>query len=150
MMAALPPLYTRDILRLAASIPFLDPLGDPHGAAELRSPACGSRMRVAVRLDGAGRVAALGLTVEACAFGQASAALLGRHAVGRSRDEVAAALAELRAWLCGEGAVPAWPGLAVLEPVLGRHGRHGAVMLPFRTLVAAIDAASHAPSVRPE
>ena len=136
------PLYTREILRLAASIPHLAPLADPHGEAELRSPACGSRMRVAVRLDGEGRVAALGLGVEACAFGQASAALLGRHAVGRSRGEVADALGELSAWLGGTAGAPGrWPDLFILDPVRDRHGRHGAVLLPFRTLLAAMEAA---------
>ena len=45
------PLYTTEILRLAAS------LGDPHsleredGQAELRSPTCGSRVTLAVQLD---------------------------------------------------------------------------------------------------
>lgn len=135
------PLYTRDILRLAAEVPHLDPLPDPDGEAELRAPLCGSRMRVAVTLVN-GRVAALSQSVEACAFGQASAALLGAHALGRSKAEVARALDEIGAWLGGTADKPGgWPGLDVLAPVLGRSGRHGAVLLPFRTLLAAINQA---------
>ena len=135
--------YTRDILRLAASIPYLGSLDNPDGTAELRSPTCGSVVRIDVGMDAAGRVAALGQSVEACAFGQASAALMGAHALGRSRDEVAGALAELSAWLAGGRADPgAWPGLVVLDPARSRSGRHGAILLPFRALLAAIDAAT--------
>jgi len=134
------PPYTREILRLAASIPYLERFDDLEGATERRSPTCGSRMRVAVELDWAGRVRIFRQAVEACAYGQATAALVGGHAVGRSADEVRDALAELEAWLAGNGEVPtAWPGLDVLEPARARKGRHGAILLPFRTLLAAIE-----------
>ena len=137
------PPYTREILRLAASIPYLERFDDLEGATERRSPTCGSRMRVAVELDWAGRVRIFRQAVEACAYGQATAALVGGHAVGRSADEVRDALAELEAWLAGNGEVPtAWPGLDVLEPARARKGRHGAILLPFRTLLAAIEEAA--------
>ena len=137
------PPYTREILRLAASIPYLEPFDQFEGAVELRSPTCGSRMRMAVELDWAGRVMRIRQAVEACAFGQATAALMGGHAMGRDRQEAAAALTELEAWLAGAGDVPtAWPGLEALAPARTRKGRHGAILLPFRTLVAAIERAS--------
>jgi NifU-like protein involved in Fe-S cluster formation len=133
------PPYTRDILRLAASIPFLERFDALEGATERRSPTCGSRMRVAVELDWANRIVRFRQAVEACAYGQTAAALMGGHAMGRSAEEVGAALAELDAWLAGSGELPsAWPGLDVLEPARSRKGRHGAILLPFRTLLAAI------------
>ncbi len=136
------PLYTREILRLAASIPYLEPFEELEGATELRSPTCGSRMRMAVELDWADRVVRIRQAVEACAFGQATAALMGGHAMGRNAEEVSAALAELEAWLAGKGDVPAaWPGLEALAPARSRKGRHGAILLPFRTLLAAIEQA---------
>jgi NifU-like protein involved in Fe-S cluster formation len=134
------PPYTREILRLAASIPYLESFEELEGATEGRSKTCGSRMRVAVELDWADRVVRLRQAVEACAYGQASAALMGGHAMGRSAEEVARALAELEGWFEGKGDVPtAWPGLEVLEPARSRKGRHGAILLPFRTLLAAIE-----------
>ena len=84
------PLYTREILRLAASIPYLEPFEELEGATEVRSKTCGSRMRMAVELDWADRVVRLRQAVEACAYGQASAALMGGHAMGRNTEEVAA------------------------------------------------------------
>jgi NifU-like protein involved in Fe-S cluster formation len=134
------PPYTRDILRLAAAIPYLESFEELEGATERRSPTCGSRMRVAVELDWANRIVRFRQAVEACAYGQAAAALMGGHAMGRSAEEVDAALAELDAWLAGNGELPsAWPGLDVLEPARSRKGRHGAILLPFRTLLAAIE-----------
>ena len=136
------PPYTREILRLAASIPYVVPFAELEGATEVRSKTCGSRMRMAVELDWADRVARLRQAVEACAYGQATAALLGGHAIGRSADEVAAGLSELEAWLGGNGETPtAWPGLEALGPALSRKGRHGAILLPFRALLTAIEEA---------
>ena len=136
------PPYTREILRLAAAVPFVEPFEQLEGATEKRSTTCGSRMRMAVELDWAERVVRLRQSVEACAYGQAAAALVGGHAIGRSADEVEAALAEIEAWLAGEGAIPAsWPGLEALAPALQRKGRHGAIVLPFRALLSAIEAA---------
>ena len=134
------PLYTRDILRLAANIPGQRAF-DEIDAPEVRSPTCGSRVAMRVSLDVGGRVIAVEQSVEACAFGQASAALLGKSATGVNRAEAGVALARVEAWLGGADGEP-WSGMAVLEPARARRGRHGAILLPFRALVAAIARAS--------
>lgn len=136
------PVYTVEILRLAASIPHLGRMNEPQGRAEVRSPTCGSLVTVEVRLDEEQRVAALGQQVEACAFGQASAALMGAHAIGRNAAEVEKSLADLAAWLAGQRDDPGhWPGLDALYPARSRIGRHGAILLPFRALVSAVRSA---------
>ena len=127
--------YTRDILRLAAAVPFRE--GFVFDGVEQRSRTCGSRVRMAVTLDGHGRVASLVQAVEACAFGQAAAALVGANAIGRTLAEADAAVAAVAAWLAG-GPELDWPGIAALDPVRTKPGRHGAVLLPFRALAAAI------------
>jgi NifU-like protein involved in Fe-S cluster formation len=135
------PLYTRDILRLAASLGEPAVLDRVDGKAERRSVTCGSRVAVAVTLAG-GKVAAVSQRVEACAFGQAAAALMVAGAVGRTAADVGAALGGLERWLKGDDeAVGAWPGLGVLEPARSRVGRHGAILLPFQALLGAIEAA---------
>lgn len=134
------PLYTTAILRLAASIPHLGHLELAQGAAELRSPTCGSRAKVAVNLDESGRILELAQEIEACAFGQASASLMGAQAVGRDREEATKVFTELTAWLAGERDDPgSWPGLSDLAPAKSRTARHGAILLPFRALLAAIE-----------
>jgi NifU-like protein involved in Fe-S cluster formation len=138
------PLYTTEILRLAASLKEPRALEREHGSAAVRSPTCGSRMQTIVQLDSERRVEALSQTVLACAFGQASATLLERGAVGRTRSEVEVTLAQIDAWLAGGEAEPQWAGIAALAPARSRKSRHGAILLPFRALLAAIDASSAA------
>jgi NifU-like protein involved in Fe-S cluster formation len=136
------PLYTTDILRLAASLQEMRELESEHGRAELRSPTCGSRITVAVELDEDRRVHMISQQVHACAFGQASAALVQQHAIGRAHDEVADALVTISRWLAQEqDEAGDWPGLSVLEPARPRKSRHGAILLPFRALLAAMEAA---------
>jgi NifU-like protein involved in Fe-S cluster formation len=136
------PLYTTEILRLAASLSEPRELDRIDGWAELRSPTCGSRISTAVQLDGERRIEAVSQWVHACAFGQASAALLERHAVGRAHGDVDNALMLLSRWLAREQEEAGdWPGLAKLSPARHRKSRHGAILLPFRALVAAIESA---------
>jgi NifU-like protein involved in Fe-S cluster formation len=135
------PLYTTEILRLAASLEEPRRLEREDGRAELRSRTCGSTIAVALTLDEHGRILALSQQVHACAFGQASAALLERGATGRSRSEVKDAHDRFAAWLDGSHEEPSWPGLAALAPARSHGSRHEAMLLPFRALLAAIESA---------
>jgi NifU-like protein involved in Fe-S cluster formation len=131
-------LYNRDILRLAASIPHLGRLEAPQGSAEKSSAVCGSRVAVDVALDGEGRVAALGQEVKACALGQASAALMAAHALGRSPGELAEARDAFAAWLRGERGDPGeWPGLDVFTHARGYAARHASILLAFEAAAEA-------------
>jgi NifU-like protein involved in Fe-S cluster formation len=140
-MASRSTLYTTEILRLAASLREPHVLDRESGRAELRSPTCGSRISLAVQVDSEGRVEALSQQVHACAFGQASATLLERGAIGRSRDDVNLALAQFGEWLDGAEDAPDWPGISALAPARSRKSRHGAMLLPFRALLAAMESA---------
>jgi len=132
------PLYTTEILRLAASLPEPHVLEREDGRAERRSPTCGSRVTVSVQLDDQGRVAGLSQQVHACAFGQASAALLQRRAIGHGRADVTQVHDRLAAWLGGAETDPGW-GFAALGAARSRPSRHGAILLPLRALIAAIE-----------
>jgi NifU-like protein involved in Fe-S cluster formation len=135
-------LYNRDILRLAASIPHQGRLSAPQASADKSSPVCGSRVTVDVALDGNGRISALGQEVNACALGQASAALFGAHALGTTAAEIAAARDSLSAYLKRESEEPGtWPGLSVLGVARPFAARHASILLPFE---AAAEAAAQA------
>lgn len=136
------PLYTTELLRLAASLGDPHPLGREDGSSNVRSATCGSSIRMAVQLDGERRVEALSMTVHACAFGQASAALVEQHGCGRTREEIADAMLALSQWLSGESEdITCWPGIEALKAARTRTGRHAAILLPFRALLAAIEVA---------
>jgi NifU-like protein involved in Fe-S cluster formation len=134
------PLYTTEILRLAASLPEPRPLDRVDGEAEQRSPTCGSTVRLQVQLDEEGRLSEISQEVHACAFGQASASLLAASAKGRSASEVESAADDLASWLAGDRDEPGeWPGLQALAPARSRKSRHGAILLPFKALLAALE-----------
>lgn len=131
------PLYNTHILRLAASIPHEGRLSEPHASAEKRSPVCGSRVTVDVHM-GDGRIAALGQEVSACALGQASAALMGAHAVGRTAADLATARTALADYLAGGREDPGgWPGLDIFAAARSHRSRHAAILLPFDAVAEA-------------
>jgi len=131
-------LYNRDILRVAASIPHQRRLERPQASVERRSPVCGSRITVDVVVDEEGRLAELGQEVRACALGQASASLMGAHAIGRSGAELAAARDALAAYLAGERDDPGeWPGLELLAEARPFAARHKSILLSFEAVAEA-------------
>ena len=135
-------LYNRDILRLAASIPHLERLGAPQASATRRSAVCGSQVTVDIVAGDDGRIAALGQEVKACALGQASASLMGAHALGRSADAIAEARDRLADFLAGARDDPGdWPGLAVFRDARPFTARHPSILLAFE---AAAEAAGRA------
>jgi len=135
-------LYNRDILRLAASIPHQRRLAAAQASVTRQSTVCGSRVTVDVVTDGEGKVVELGQEVRACALGQASASLMGAHALGRGPEELAEARDELADFLAGRRDDPgAWPGLAVFREARPFTARHPSILLAFE---AAAEAAARA------
>ena len=132
-------LYSERILALAADIPHLGRLPEPQGTARKRSPLCGSVVTVDVVLQD-GRVAAFAQDVKACALGQAAAAILGAVAPGRSRAEVEAARAALRAMLKEGAPPPAAPFdvFEVLVPAREYKNRHASILLAIDALAEAM------------
>lgn len=132
------PLYSREILRLAASLAGQKRLDNPGGTADLRSPTCGSRVIIDVALNTRGIVGECGIDARACALGQASAALVAAHVTGKSPEELQDASTAMRAFLAGErGASGIWPGIEVFEPARAYPARHPSILLAFEAAAQA-------------
>ena len=138
-------LYSGRILELAASIPHQGRLSVPMGTAKKRSPLCGSTITADVVVRD-GRVAEFAQDVKACALGQASASVLGRVVIGRSRAELEAARDALRAMLKDGGPAPAAPfdGYEVLIPARDYKNRHASILLALEAVCEAMAAAEAA------
>lgn len=113
-----------------------DPALPLHG--EARSRSCGSTLALDVGLDENGRIVALGCRAHACAVGQAAASVFLDQAVGQSDEQISRARADIADWLAGTGAMPAWPGLALLERAQAYPARHGAILLAWDAALAAL------------
>ncbi|MGC5777440.1 iron-sulfur cluster assembly scaffold protein [Methylobacterium sp. NFXW15] len=134
-------IYNRRILELAADIPRLGRLDAPDASATAHSRLCGSTVTVDLTLGEDGRVTDFAQDVKACALGQASSSLMGRHVVGTSAEDLRALREGMRAML-KDGAAPpsgAFADFAVLEPVRDFKARHASTLLTFDAVVDALD-----------
>lgn len=138
------PLYDRAILRLSAAL-YRWPLGAEDSPifmtiVEQRSPICGSAIKLGIMQDETGRIAKIGMDVQACALGQASAAIFAANAIGLNAPDVAHYQQYCRDML--NGAVPKGdalsPDMTLLERAAPYPARHGAIMLPYMAALAAL------------
>ena len=131
-------LYSARILQLAADMPRAGRLATPDASAERTAKLCGSRI-VADVVVADGRVADFAQDVQACALGQASAAVLGANIIGASLPELESARDALRAMLKANGPAPQgrFADLGVLAAVRDYPARHASTLLAFEAAVAA-------------
>jgi NifU-like protein involved in Fe-S cluster formation len=133
-------LYNRDILRLAASLISGDRLEQPDGVAEVRAPLCGSRIQAEIAVSSDGSIAALALRANACALGQASAAILRANAVGENFQCIADVRQDIADALAGKSDMPeCWPDLKLLAAAKDYPSRHAAILLPYDALLSAAE-----------
>jgi NifU-like protein involved in Fe-S cluster formation len=129
-------------LGLAANMPLAGRLAAPQASAEKIAKLCGSRIIVDLDLTD-GLVSAFAQEVQACALGQASAAVLGSHVIGASLEEIKAARDALRAMLKDHGPAPTgrFADLAILEVVRDYPARHASTLLAFEAALSAAEQA---------
>jgi NifU-like protein involved in Fe-S cluster formation len=135
-------LYSLDLLTLAAGIPRLGALESPGATSRKVSKLCGSWLELDVDVQD-GRVCDAAVRLQACALGQAAAAVLMRDIVGATPAELEAARDALRTMLKDGGPAPAgrFAGLSALAEVRNYPQRHASILLAFE---AAADAAAEA------
>jgi NifU-like protein involved in Fe-S cluster formation len=136
-------LYSTQILALAADIPHAGRLDAPMSSVRKRSPLCGSTVTVDLGVED-GRITDFAQNVKACALGQSSASILGRHVIGLDRSTIAAARDALLAMLTEDGPTPPAPfeALEVLRPATAYRNRHPSILLAWDATLAAFDEAS--------
>ena len=134
-------LYNTEILSLSATLKN-ETLDAPQGSARKVSKLCGSWVEIDVNLDG-GIVSEAALRVQACALGQASAAILKTQIIGASLDDLIAARDALRDMLKSAGEPPTgrFERLKLLAGVSAYPARHASTLLAFE---AAVEAARQA------
>ncbi|MGB3454886.1 MAG: iron-sulfur cluster assembly scaffold protein [Litorimonas sp.] len=135
-------LYNSDILSLSATLRN-ERLETPDGTARKTSKLCGSSVEVDVGMKD-DCVSEVALRVEACALGQASAAILKDAIVGATLVELTDARDALHAMLKKGGDAPSgrFARLSLMDGVREFPARHQSTMLAFEAAIAAVKAAS--------
>ena len=132
--------YNRRILELAAAIPRIGRLKEPHASATALSKLCGSTVTIDLKMDG-DTITDFAHEVKACALGQASSSIMARNIIGSKAGELRDLREGMRKMLKENGAPPAngkWADIAVLEPVRDYKARHASTLLTFDAVVDAI------------
>ncbi len=134
-------LYNTDILTLSAGLKNAR-LDEPDGTARKVSKLCGSWLEIDLKVN-EGVVSDCALRVQACALGQASAAILKDKIIGTNLEDMTAARDALYAMLKEGGAAPQgrFEKLALLKGVADYPARHTSTMLAFDAVVEAMEMA---------
>ena len=125
-------LYTPEVLALATSLADFPWDENLSLKAEARSKSCGSTIRIALATNEAGLVDRIAVKSQACAIGQASAAIFASAAPGLALAEIQSAGQAIADWLAGKGQMPDWPGLETIEAARDFPARHGAILLAWQ------------------
>jgi NifU-like protein involved in Fe-S cluster formation len=135
-------LYSNRILEIAGAARQMPRLDHPDATARKVSRICGSAVEIDLKLDN-GRVAAYGATVNACALGQTSAAIVAEQIIGSTPEELRALRDRMAAMLRADGPPPngQWDDLKYLEPVRAFPARHASTLLVFDAVVEALERA---------
>ncbi|ESQ85550.1 iron-sulfur cluster assembly scaffold protein [Asticcacaulis benevestitus] len=132
-------LYSREILRRTTQLQHVGHLAAPQGVADKVAKLCGSTIHIELNMDGE-VITEFAQQVQACALGQASAAILSQHVIGATAAEVTEARDALRHLLKDEPAdfPPRFEDLRILSSVKEFPARHASTLLAFDATVAAI------------
>lgn len=135
-------LYSTDILTLSSTLEN-SRLHDADASVRKVSKLCGSWVELDVKVED-GVVSDAALRVQACALGQASAAILKEKIVGASREDLVEARNALRDMLKDGGDPPEgrFERLVLLEGVKSYPARHQSTLLAFEAAVDAVETAS--------
>jgi len=140
-MASASDMYHRAIQALAQEAVGEGNLAAPSGSAFVDNPLCGDNVDMQVELREA-LITAIGHKVRGCLLCRAAASLIGKRAIGASSPEIERVTAEVGAFLrSGAPAPTGWSELELFTPVRGHASRYSCVELPFRAVVAALQAA---------
>ncbi len=132
-------IYNRKILELAADIPHLQRLHDADATAVAHSRLCGSKVSVDLKMKD-GVVTDFGQDVKACALGQASSSVMGRHIIGSTAAELRGLKDQMYAMLKEDGPAPTgkWTDYEAFLPVRDFKARHASTLLTFDAVTDAI------------
>jgi len=132
-------IYNKDVLKLAADIGGMEELKNPDATTSLRSPLCGSSITISISLKEK-KIAGYSQEIKACALGQASASVMAKAAIGKSKKDIQSAKEQIVEMLTKGKLLPKgdWAPLSALAAAKDVKSRHGAILLPFEAVLKAL------------
>ena len=137
-------LYTKPLLRLASDAIGAGRLVPCDGEADLRSPVCGDRIAVTVRLADR-KISEMAHETTACVLCQASASLLAQVAPGLDAAMIETgrhAVATMLGSKTDRPVAPEFERFTMFSALRDHPARYGCVILPFQALLKALASAT--------
>lgn len=130
--------YSNDVLRLAAQATGAGRLTNPDVTHTERTPACGDRTTVEIKLAD-GRIESMAHDTQACVLAQASASILAADISGADRTDLERLKDGIEAMLKGAAPpAPPFAGYETLRAAAALPGRHACVLLPVEAAIKAM------------
>lgn len=132
-------LYSREILRRTTQLQHIGHLEAPHAQADRVAKLCGSTIHVELNMAD-DSVTGFAQQVQACALGQAAAAIVSQNIIGAQSSEVMMARDALRGLLKGEAVIfpSRFADLSILSGVKDYPARHASTLLAIEAVAEAI------------
>jgi len=133
-------LYNRQILAMAAQISHIGRLDAPQASAFKQAKYCGSTIMVDLNVHN-GKIVGFAQQVQACALGQAAAAIVAQHIIDTPVDEIKI-LRQTVSDMLQKGSEPPqgrFAAFSILQPAREYKARHGSILLVLDALVDCID-----------
>jgi nitrogen fixation protein NifU and related proteins len=136
-------LYQKNLLRLAANAIGDGTLDNPDAEETLDNPTCGDRITIQIRLK-ENEIRELNHQNRSCMLCQASASLIGKHAIGKNLEDILETRQNLQSMLHGAPLqdTSEWKELEYFNVVALHKSRHHCVLLPFDALIRALETAN--------
>ena len=115
----------------------------PADSVTVYSEQCGSQVTVDARIKD-NRITEIGYRVRACSLGQATTAIVVRHASGLDAETLKRVGDQLSDLLAGRGTTCDWPELEVFALAKDVPSRHRSALLPFEAVKQLFDRAADA------
>lgn len=145
------PLYSREVLKLAASATGAGELPEPRLSGYALNPVCGDKVLITMQVDGRGRITEIAHDTKACVFAQASSSILGAHLLGTDEARINRLRHEVEAMLSGATAPSApFADYVVLANVGAHANRHTCVLLPIDAVLGAFAVAEPSEIANPK
>nr|WP_237688195.1 iron-sulfur cluster assembly scaffold protein [Sneathiella sedimenti] len=131
------------MLRLAANATGDGTLDNPDAEETLDNPTCGDRITIQIRLK-ENEIRELNHQNRSCMLCQASASLIGKHAIGKNLEDILETRHNLQSMLHGAPLqdTSEWKELEYFNVVALHKSRHHCVLLPFDALIRALETAN--------
>lgn len=146
-MSLMEQIYKQVILERSRRPRHQGALQDPDLRQEGVNPSCGDELTLTLKVDG-DRIVDAAFEGHGCAISQASADLMAEALRGRTRAEAQALADAFKAMIRGQPVPPEIDlgDLKALEGIRRLHARVKCATLPWTTLEAALDGATHVAS----